>query len=126
MKLALIATLILTPTAQAAVLDMVPLGNDVNGRNYSVERNFYSYGSEDIGYKYKGTRVLVSDQYSRQTQNYEIYFDCSDDTFGYSVPTSEDVVSGTMIHAMYQIACPEPVKTPVNTKPLPIGIRPLN
>lgn len=128
MKLALLATLFLTSTAQAAVLDMVPLATDVDGRTYLVEREFYSYGSEDDGYKYKGTHVVEVDRYTRRTHNYEMYFDCSDATVGTTVPTTEDVVSGTIRYEAYKRACmPDVVvKTPVNTKPLPIGIRPLN
>lgn len=127
MKLALLATLFLTTTAQAAVLDMVPLATDVDGRTYLVEREFYSYGSEDDGYKYKGTHVVEVDRYTRRTHNYEMYFDCSDATVGTTVPTTEDVVSGTIRYEAYKRACmPEIVKTPVKVKPLPIGIRPLN
>jgi hypothetical protein len=130
MKLALlvtaVATLFLTSTAQAAVLDMVPLATDVDGRTYLVEREFYSYGSEDDGYKYKGTHVVEVDRYTRRTHNYEMYFDCSDATVGTTVPTTEDVVSGTIRYEAYKRACLVPTKEPVSTKPLPIGIRPLN
>lgn len=68
MKLALLATLFLTSAAQAAVLDMVPLATDVDGRTYLVEREFYSYGSEDDGYKYKGTHCGSRSLYTPYTQ----------------------------------------------------------
>ena len=108
MKLSTLAAALLTTlasTVQAAVLDMVPLATDVNGRTYHVEREFYSYGTEEDGFKYKGTHVLESDKFSRRTHNYKVYFDCNDATTGDTVPTTEDVVTGTIRYEMYKIAC---------------------
>ncbi len=129
MKLTTILLLTLTAsTTQAAVLDMVPLGADVDGRTYQVERKFYDYGSDADGYKYKGTRVIQYDSRSRSTISYELYFDCSDATMGTSTPTTHDVVSGTINYSIYEIACLSSSETtePPKAKPIPLGIRPLS
>jgi len=104
-KLILAALLGFSVTASAEVLDMVPFAKDVDGRTYMIEREFYSYGTKQNNFKYKGTRLWVIDQYGRQAESHEVYFDCSDNTFGFSTPTTEDIMKGTVIYQIYLKAC---------------------
>lgn len=90
---------------QAAVLDMVPFLEDDFGNIHLVEREFYDYGTKENNFKYKGTRWIVRDMVGRYSMNTDIYFDCSDATFGLTVPTTEDIPAGTVIHAIYKKAC---------------------
>lgn len=90
---------------QAAVLDMVPLLKDDFGNIHLVEREFYDYGTKENNFKYKGTRWIVQDPVGRYTLDTEIYFDCQDSTYGVTVPTTEDIPAGTVIHAIYRKAC---------------------
>jgi hypothetical protein len=103
----LASVLTLSGVASAEVLDMVPFGSDVDGRTYFIERSFYNYGTKQDGFKYKGTRLWVVDRFGRQSESVEIYFDCSDSTFGFSTPTTQDLMKGTVIHQIYLKACPK-------------------
>jgi hypothetical protein len=108
MKTAILASILtLSGVTSAEELDMVPFGSDVDSRTYFIERNFYNYGTKQDGFKYKGTRLWVVDRFGRQSESVELYFDCSDSTFGFSTPTTQDLMKGTVIHQIYLKACPK-------------------
>lgn len=97
--------LLLVSTAHSAVLDMELFGQDAMGNQHYVEKKFWCYGTDEEPCQYTGTNWLVQDTVGRSTFNSDIYFDCSDDTWGHSTPTNQDIQTGTMIHAFYLRAC---------------------
>lgn len=91
--------------AAAEVLDMVYLTTDAQGQSHYVERKFYNYGNKANNWKYKGTRWWIVNQYGRTVHEREVYFDCSDSTWGLTAPTREDIMTGSIIHLGYRRAC---------------------
>lgn len=91
--------------AQAEILEMRFFGTDAMGNNHQVEKKFYNYGTKEDGWKYKGTRWIITDPIGRTTLSTEVYLDCSDQTWGFDTPTTNDIPSGSVIHAIYEEAC---------------------
>lgn len=107
MKALILATamLIASASVQAEILEMRFFGTDAMGNNHQVEKKFYNYGTKEDGWKYKGTRWIITDPIGRTTLSTEVYLDCSDQTWGFDTPTTDDIPSGSVIHAIYQEAC---------------------
>jgi hypothetical protein len=102
---AFLASLLITPTVNAAVINMSFFMADDLGYKHYIEKPLWCYGYDDAPCKYTGTTWKVTDPYGRTTSSSEVYFDCKDSTWGLYTPTTNDIQSGTVLHEIFKLAC---------------------
>lgn len=102
---AFLASLMIAPAAaNAAVVQMNFLGTDVSGDKHFIEKTFGCYANGNESCQYKGATWKIIYR-SGKIRSAKVYFDCSDATWGMSTPTVDDIDSGTVGYAMYELAC---------------------
>ena len=96
---------VLSINATAEVLNMQPFMVDKMGNEHYIEMPLWCYGSPDNPCQYKGTNWMMRDPVGRTSASSEIYIDCKDGTYGSTTPTTQNIMSGTLVHDLYKMAC---------------------
>ena len=96
---------VLSINATAEVLNMQPFMVDTMGNEHYIEKPLWCYGSPENPCQYKGTNWMMRDPVGRTGVSSEIYIDCKDGTYGFTTPTTQNIMSGTLVHDLYKMAC---------------------
>ena len=101
---AVLASLMIAPTANAALINMSYFMTTDNGSKHYIEKPFWCYGSKDDPCMYTGTTWKVVKPSGKSVSN-KVYFDCKDATWGMSTPTTWDIQTGSVSHEVFELAC---------------------